>query len=185
MELDGFCHVRRTIRARCIPQNFQKVSPLQRLMRSTLLLASFQLAFTGLLAAVPFIVSATPAPSRPFPRAQPSIVQISGQFAFFGCFTDTPDDANLRDLATEVTVAGGPSSNSVENCITACKGFDRAGVAQGTRCFCDNGDRLRNGTLILDTGGPCTTFACPGNSAESCGGTNSILVYAPNSNSVP
>jgi len=168
MDLDDFCYVQRIIRARCISQSFQQVSPL---MRSTLLQpASFQLALTVLLAIVPFI-SATP--SR---RQQPpTIVQISGNFEFQGCYGGQPASS------LQVSV-GGPGSNSVENCLGACKaaGLSAAGLEGGTECFCagDVGPLESGGAIGSEQ---CNVLgllsACPANPADACGGRNTILVY--------
>jgi hypothetical protein len=48
---------------------------------------------------------------------------------------DSPD-ASLRDLTVKADVNGGPSNNSVENCINACQAGNNslAGLEQGTQC---------------------------------------------------
>jgi hypothetical protein len=151
-----------------------------RLMRSTLLLASFQLAVTVLLAIVPVrliclalnahihvnqfvhtVYIRDPHPFATFSKGstyhcsnlwQLRIrrllpVRIYALLFFFGsgpvisdgCVrfvnSDSPD-ASLRDLAANVDVNGGPSNNSVENCINACQAgnYSLAGLEQGTQC---------------------------------------------------
>jgi hypothetical protein len=54
------------------------------------------------------------------------------------CVANSDTDPKIRALNTEVTVLGGLSNASVENCIGECKSlkFDVAGMKQQTCCTC-------------------------------------------------
>ena len=84
-----------------------------------------------------------------------------------GCFTDS---TLARVLPTSVLVSG----NTVEKCQAACTngGFPYAGVEFGSQCFC--------GSSIANSPSESTqcTMTCPGNSAETCGGSNAIQIYS-------
>ncbi|KAI2789285.1 hypothetical protein POX_e07315 [Penicillium oxalicum] len=83
-----------------------------------------------------------------------------------GCYSDT---TLKRTLAQSFNVAG----NTVEMCQSVCQqnGFIYAGMEYGTQCFC--GNSIDNGASLTSA---CGT-ACPGNSAEICGGANALSMY--------
>ncbi|KAF8267783.1 WSC domain-containing protein [Lactarius quietus] len=90
-----------------------------------------------------------------------------------GCRSDL--NLPLRALNTEVTVPGGLSNASVENCIGECKSlqFVMAGMEQKT-CWCGNEITPGTGTQIATSS--CNT-PCTGDSNEICGGPQALLVY--------
>ncbi|KAF7712666.1 Endochitinase-like family protein [Penicillium ucsense] len=83
-----------------------------------------------------------------------------------GCYSDT---TLKRTLAQSFNIAG----NTVEKCQAVCQqnGYIYAGMEYGTQCFC--GNSIDNGASLTSA---CGT-ACPGNSAEICGGANALSMY--------
>ncbi|KAJ5484197.1 hypothetical protein N7539_005993 [Penicillium diatomitis] len=83
-----------------------------------------------------------------------------------GCYSDT---TLKRTLAQSFNIAG----NTVEKCQAICQqnGYIYAGMEYGTQCFC--GNSIDNGASLTSA---CGT-ACPGNSAEICGGANALSMY--------
>ncbi|KAF3391643.1 WSC domain-containing protein [Penicillium rolfsii] len=83
-----------------------------------------------------------------------------------GCYSDT---TLKRTLAQSFNVAG----NTVEKCQAVCQanGYIYAGMEFGNQCFC--GNTIDNGAALTSA---CGT-ACPGNSAEVCGGANALSMY--------
>ncbi|KAG4439545.1 hypothetical protein IFR05_004985 [Cadophora sp. M221] len=95
------------------------------------------------------------------------VKQPAVTWASIGCYSDA---SNARTLRTAMNVGG----NTVEICTAACAaaGFSFAGMEFGSQCFCDNA--ISNGGAEASSG---CTMACPGNSAEICGGGGRLSVY--------
>ncbi|KAF8261580.1 hypothetical protein EI94DRAFT_1745755 [Lactarius quietus] len=90
-----------------------------------------------------------------------------------GCHNDS--NHAVRALNKEVTVPGGQSNASVENCIGKCwsLNFVAAGLEQH-RCWCGNSFSPGTGAQIDIN--KCNT-PCTGDPTEWCGGHNALLVY--------
>jgi hypothetical protein len=90
---------------------------------------------------------------------------------YMGCYHDNL--GGVRDMTTQFSNAGG----TVETCVASCRnaGFAYAGAQFGTECFCGNSYGSQG--LASHHGRGCDR-ACPGNSAQTCGGTNANSVYA-------
>jgi len=167
LDLNGFCHARRTIRAHKASSESLTFIPS---MRSTF--AGFQLAVTVCLAIVPFI-SATPTHSQPSRRGTPSIDTPVNGFFSLGC-VHLFDAQGTMPLRTQVRL---PGDNSEDNCTKACldanQGYIYAGLTGGTRCFCD--------TSFVGTGNldivRCQQYPCSANDNQACGGDSAMVLY--------
>jgi len=85
--------------------------------------------------------------------------------SYLGCY----NDQSSRDLSYEATLT---SSLTVEGCISACAGYDYAGVQDGNQCFC--GDTYGK----YGSAGPnACSMACQGDNTQICGGAWLNSVY--------
>jgi hypothetical protein len=86
-----------------------------------------------------------------------------------GCFADNVD--MTRALPVQANIPS--NSVTVEACQAACSGsgYPYFGLEFGQECWC--GPNAPN----EGTSNQCT-FPCTGNSAETCGGSNALSVYA-------
>ncbi|KAF8264746.1 hypothetical protein EI94DRAFT_435289 [Lactarius quietus] len=128
-------------------------------------LSRFQMVVTVLLAIASFT------------SAQASIKQnvpMYPHWKFGGCWSDT--DPTVRALTTEVTVPGGLSNASVENCIGECNSlnFKIAGM-KGNACWCDN--KIASDSNSAQTDQTKCNTPCTGDSTEWCGGAKAFLRY--------
>ncbi|MCJ1352419.1 MAG: hypothetical protein MMC33_002403 [Icmadophila ericetorum] len=102
-----------------------------------------------------------------YPPLPPCTVPFA-PFDFVGCFTDDGNHDTLP-FATNLNFY----NMTIELCIATCKGndFRYAGLEYYGQCYC--GDSV-SGSQVDD--GQCT-YACSGNSSETCGGSSLIDVY--------
>ncbi|RSL47522.1 hypothetical protein CEP54_013369 [Fusarium duplospermum] len=93
--------------------------------------------------------------------------QQSQEFKDLGCFTDS---TSARVLPNSLNLAG----NTPAKCKTACAdaGYTYAGVEFGSQCFCAAAPAQ---ALVPST--ECN-YACPGDSAQTCGGFNAIQIFS-------
>lgn len=97
----------------------------------------------------------------------------AGNMTYWGCWSDqTPQSL------TNLTYTS--NANTIELCTQTCAagGNTIAGLEFGTQCFCGNSLGYE-ATEVIDSS--CGT-PCPGNSNETCGGSNRISLF---SNGVP
>lgn len=90
-------------------------------------------------------------------------------WTWLGCYTDS---VSMRALNHHGTIAGWPSTTTVEACQAACQaqGFSYAGVEFGNECWCGNELSSRPATDGCN-------MPCSGNSQEICGGPDRLNVY--------
>ncbi|KAF7332397.1 hypothetical protein MKEN_00121500 [Mycena kentingensis (nom. inval.)] len=102
---------------------------------------------------------------EPFPVAPATV----GTWQYKGCFGD---NINSRALPHQLTISSGVT---IESCTAACKanGYTVAGVEFGRECWCSF--QLPTTSLLADAA--CQT-ACIANTAEFCGGSSKLTVYA-------
>ncbi|KAK1462132.1 WSC domain-containing protein [Colletotrichum melonis] len=96
-----------------------------------------------------------------------------------GCLKD---NVLGRALTVNVDVVGGTQNMSVGGCISACiaSGYPVAGVEYSQECWCDS--QIRNGGVAASDG---CDMPCKGNTAEFCGGSNRLNIYASGSLTLP
>ncbi|KAF8265654.1 WSC domain-containing protein [Lactarius quietus] len=111
------------------------------------------------------------------PPPQPTLVQnVNLHWGIEACFNDS---TTARTLSVQVSVQGGQDNNTVENCISACEtaGYPTyAGVEAADECWC--GKSLNNYSAPIDQ--KYCLLACSGNSSESCGGPDALVLYVYN-----
>ncbi|KAG7050936.1 WSC domain-containing protein [Colletotrichum scovillei] len=92
-----------------------------------------------------------------------------------GCLKD---NVLGRALTVNVGVVGGAQNMSVGDCVSACSafGYPIAGVEYSQECWCDS--QIRNGGVAASEG---CDMPCKGNTAEFCGGSNRLNIYASGS----
>lgn len=93
--------------------------------------------------------------------------QPTQEFKDLGCFTDS---TSARVLGSSLNIAGNTPAKCKAGCADA--GYTYAGVEFGSQCFC--GAALQQ-TLVPST--DCN-YACPGDSAQTCGGFNAIQIFS-------
>ncbi|PSN61392.1 WSC-domain-containing protein [Corynespora cassiicola Philippines] len=108
--------------------------------------------------------SATPTPSGP----------LAG-WSSAGCYTEAPDRRALGDKQIQ-----GVSANTLEYCANFCSGYAYFGVEYGSECYC--GKTIYQLSVKQPDSKGCN-MACPGNSAQNCGGPNFLNVYTFSSSS--
>lgn len=84
-----------------------------------------------------------------------------------GCYTEA---ANMRALSGSAYF---DDSMTIEKCANACTGFKHFGVEYGRECYC--GNNINDGSVEAPLA-DCS-FACPGDSSESCGAGNRLNLY--------
>jgi len=103
------------------------------------------------------------------PPPQPTIVPVVKSWTAQGCFSDSNDDRTLsvRSSLNDYT-------NTVENCIAACKAEDypMAGMEFAGECWCGN---VLNPAKKLDP--KYCMLSCPGDAHENCGGAHALVIY--------
>lgn len=106
--------------------------------------------------------------------APPAIVGTgSSGMTFQGCWTDVAATGVAHSLRYTGAVSG---SLTVESCTAACykAGYSVAGMLAGSTCLCDSALQYDSLKVVNRA---CLT-ACPGNSAEYCGGTARLSVWS-------
>ena len=98
-----------------------------------------------------------------------------------GCYVDS---TSARSLGTAVSLSafGGASSATIANCVSACQaqGFTYCGAEYYSECY---GSKTAPATSLASGSDPLSagcSYACKGNSTESCGGSNRIIIYTNN-----
>ncbi|KAK7458254.1 WSC domain-containing protein [Colletotrichum acutatum] len=96
-----------------------------------------------------------------------------------GCLKD---NVLGRALTVNVDVVGGTQNMSVGGCVSACTaaGYPIAGVEYSQECWCDS--QIINGGVAASDG---CDMPCKGNTAEFCGGSNRLNIYASGSLTLP
>ncbi|KAH8879637.1 WSC-domain-containing protein [Thozetella sp. PMI_491] len=100
----------------------------------------------------------------------PSYKSVVGNYVYYGCRTDS---TSSRTLSKSI---GATSTNTLESCATACKGYTFFGVEYGTECYCGNTIGSSSGVGVEST----CSYTCAGDVTELCGGSSRISVYALN-----
>ena len=88
-------------------------------------------------------------------------------YSSIGCWTD---NANNRTLSIGKTAN---ANSTIASCLTACQGYQFAGVEFGGECYCDN-------TMLstaLSAPIPDCSMTCKNNYTEYCGAASRLNVY--------
>lgn len=101
----------------------------------------------------------------------PSSRPVSSRAAFthLGCFIDVPQRALTADFK-------GDDDMTVEMCAEYCTPYQYFGVEYGRECYCGN-DRAADSVAASDA--DCS-FACAGDTSETCGAGMRLNVYTNN-----
>jgi hypothetical protein len=98
-----------------------------------------------------------------------------------GCYVDS---TSARSLGTAVSLAayGGANNATVANCVSACQanGLTYCGLEYYSECY---GSKTAPASSMAPGADPLSAgcnYACKGNSTQSCGGSNRIMVYTNN-----
>jgi LysM repeat protein len=88
-----------------------------------------------------------------------------------GCYVDV---TTSRTLANQIILSNQDTTMTVELCQQTCRssGYTFAGLEYAHQCWCAN-SILNNGPATSGCSSPC-----PGNTAEICGGSDRINIYA-------
>jgi hypothetical protein len=95
-----------------------------------------------------------------------AVPQIPG-YDFTGCYTEA---TNMRALTGSAYF---DDLMTVEKCANACAGFKHFGIEYGRECYC--GNTINDGSVEAQLA-DCS-FACPGDSSESCGAGDRLNLY--------
>lgn len=93
----------------------------------------------------------------------------AGNMTYWGCWTDqSPQTLKNQSYSS--------NANTIETCTSTCAqgGNTIAGIEDGTQCFC--GSSL--GYLAQEVVESSCQTPCPGNSTESCGGSNRLSIFS-------
>ncbi|EPS36071.1 hypothetical protein H072_10524 [Dactylellina haptotyla CBS 200.50] len=91
---------------------------------------------------------------------------------FAGCYLENTANNHILQSASKTDATGMTVEICQDNCFGA--GFSFAGITNGTICACGNGFADSWSETLDDSG---CAITCPGNSAETCGGTGAFEVY--------
>ncbi|CAN0069455.1 unnamed protein product, partial [Ectocarpus sp. 6 AP-2014] len=123
----------------------------------------------------------TPSPVTPSPAAQAPVTNAAaspteaGSSLALGCYEDDPEDRIMDNLALS------DSSMTTELCELTCVGSTYFATQYRQECWCGSADAdyAQHGE---STG---CTYACSGDSAQTCGGFNAANVYRYPDDSTP
>lgn len=104
--------------------------------------------------------------ASPLAFTRRAAAQIPG-YDFTGCYTEA---TNMRALTGSSYF---DDLMTVEKCANACVGFKYFGVEYGRECYC--GNNINDGSVEAALA-DCS-FACPGDSTETCGAGNRLDLY--------
>ncbi|WVF65608.1 hypothetical protein IAT40_000338 [Kwoniella sp. CBS 6097] len=114
------------------------------------------------------------------PAPPPAAINLPSGWTYQGCVAEGNVGRALNFTATTYLAKG---TNTGEVCARQCAilGYTIAGTEYAEQCYC--GNSFTNGATgnIIDTltdlSGQCN-YACPGNSAQACGGANRLSIYS-------
>lgn len=92
---------------------------------------------------------------------------LTANYSYSGCYTETTSERTLSSKSYY------DDKMTVQKCAAACKAYDLFGLEYGRECYC--GNKTRTGSVMVPNN-ECN-FTCPGNKAQSCGGSNRLDLY--------
>lgn len=100
-----------------------------------------------------------------------------------GCYVDVVSNRTLPN-GVNLNAYGGANNATIANCLSACQaaGYTYCGEEYYTQCYGSNTAPAAS-LIASPANDPLAAgcgYACAGNSTESCGGSNRIIVYVNN-----